>query len=180
MDVSKMFSRSPEQDKAIATIPQNPIGKQKSPPEIVKEYLELEDEQENQNENIISEVETQILADKNDIAWITVPFQPGRHPLSARFHTLLYEIGQLHDKKQMDYGTADDPFANVRGATEFGLPAPMGAFIAMSDIMSRIKSFVVNGRLENEPLDNALRDMAVYSLIALVLHEEEQQEANGD
>lgn len=97
----------------------------------------------------------------------------GRHPLSARFHQLLKEIGELHDKKGADYGTKEDPFANVRGATEFGLPASMGAFIAMSDIMSRIKSFCVNGRLENEPLDNALKDMAVYSLIALVLHEEE-------
>jgi hypothetical protein len=105
---------------------------------------------------------------------VTQP-SPLRHPLSARFHQLLKEVGELHDRKQKDYGTAEDPFANVRGATEFGLPAPMGAFIAMSDIMNRIKSFCKNGKLENESLDNALRDMAVYSLIALVLFEEESQ-----
>jgi len=99
---------------------------------------------------------------------MTDPLPPVRHPLSQ----------DLHDKKGTDYGTPEDPFANVRGATDFGLPAPMGAFIAMNDCMQRIKSFCKNNKLENESLDNSLRDMAVYSLIGLVLWEEEENE-NG-
>jgi hypothetical protein len=104
---------------------------------------------------------------------LTQSAKPERHPSSERFHQLLKEIGELHDKKQKDYGTPEDPFANVRGATEFGLPAPMGAFLAMKDCMQKITALVRNGRLENEPVDNVLKDMAVFSLIGLVLYEEE-------
>lgn len=39
-----------------------------------------------------------------------------RHPNSARFHEILEELGALHDKKQMDYGRADDPFANINAS----------------------------------------------------------------
>ena len=149
MNVSRLFARQPEQDIPIGGV-------------------------EDDEEAIASE---EIFERPTDALILsTQPYIPERHPLSDRFHKLLVEIGDLHDKKQKDYGTPQDPFANVRGATEFGLPASMGAFIAMNDIMSRIKSFCANGRLENEPLDNSLRDMAVYSLIALVLWEEENGE----
>lgn len=172
MDVSKLFQKSPEQGEIV--VPSTKRGGVIKPqkPEILNPDLE----------------ETQELSDAENEGWPTSdgvdnyytpplsgmsPVEVGRHPLATRFHELLKEIGELHDKKQKDYGIATDPYANVRGATEFGLPAPMGSFIAMSDIMSRIKSFCQNGSLENEPLENALKDMAVYSLIALVLYEEE-------
>ena len=178
MDVSKIFSRSPEQGEVVPTVQTSPtvVKKQKTPPEIVKEYLD--EEFEDPNENLVSEIETQIRAAPEQYFAITTAYIP-RHPLSQRFHELLKEIGELHDKKQKDYGTADDPFANVRGATEFGLPAAMGAFIAMSDIMTRIKSWCKNGSVENDTIEDSLKDMAVYSLIAYVLLEEEQ-EANGN
>lgn len=192
MDVSKIFHKSSEQGETVATKQTGPIKKQRKPEPVAKveeidddwimteEYINPEDVQKMKEllsleaKDGFSLEETEVLERPiQAIVSTTSPLAPNRHPLSARFHMLLKEIGDLHDKKQKDYGTAEDPFANVRGATEFGLPAPMGAFIAMSDIMSRIKSFCVNGRLENEPLDNALRDMAVYSLIALILYEEE-------
>lgn len=34
---------------------------------------------------------------------------------------LLRRIGRLHGAKQADYGTDQDPFANVRGASEWGI-----------------------------------------------------------
>lgn len=113
--------------------------------------------------------------DLSDLASVTSAW---RHPLSARFHEILEELGELHDRKQKDYGTLDDPFANVRGATEFGIPSYMGAFIAMNDCMQRIKSFSQKGNLEFGSVDNALRDLAVYSIIALVLFEEDQNGKN--
>ncbi len=181
MDVSKLFTRSPEQGDTVASKQAGPIVKQKSPPEIVKDYLDEDmDRFTDEGGSVIEEVETQIRAPVHILSSMTTPVSILRHPLSQRFHEILYEVGALHDKKQKDYGTKDDPFANVRGATRFGLPAPMGAFIAMSDIMQRIESFCINGRLENEPLDNALRDMAVYSIIALVLYEEEQAAKDED
>lgn len=95
------------------------------------------------------------------------------HPGSERFHQILKELGELHDKKQADYGSATDPFANVRSSVDFGVPAWVGAMIRGNDKISRIKSFIRNGRLENEALEDSLRDLAVYAIIALVLWEEE-------
>jgi len=103
-----------------------------------------------------------------------------RHPLSKRFHNILKELGELHDRKQKDYGTEDDPFANVRGAEEFGVPSYTGAFLAMNDCMQRIKAFSKNGNLEFESVDNALRDLAVYSIIGLVLYEESEGKLDGN
>ncbi len=48
-------------------------------------------------------------------AW---PCSSARPRGSESFHALLKEMGELHDRKQEDYGTDGDPFANVRGATE--------------------------------------------------------------
>lgn len=183
MDVSKLFNKSPEQGETVPSTLTSPLKKQKKTV-ITPEVERYEDEGgaiiEEDDEWVMTEeyVNPEAVKKLKDFLALEAPDAETeilykRHPSSARFHTLLKEVGELHDRKQKDYGTPDDPFANVRGATEFGLPAPMGAFIAMSDIMSRIKSFCKNGRLENEPIDNALRDMAVYSLIALVLLEEE-------
>lgn len=96
-----------------------------------------------------------------------------RHPNSARFHEILKELGDLHDQKQADYGREGDPFANVRSSLDFGVPAWVGAMIRGNDKMSRIKSFIRNGNLKNESLEDSLRDLAVYSVIALVLFEQE-------
>lgn len=187
MDVSKLFIRSEQQGETVPSTEISPIKRQKAPelPEVdsfENEGGAVEDEwvmtEEYVNPEDVEKMKALLRLDAKDgFDLAETEVISIRNPLSARFHELLKEIGELHDKKQKDYGTPTDPFANVRGATEFGLPAPMGAFIAMSDIMSRIKSFCVNGRLENESLDNALRDMAVYSLIALVLHEEENEKS---
>lgn len=100
-----------------------------------------------------------------------------RHPNSARFHELLKELGELHDRKQVDYGRGDDPFSNVRSSEEFGIPAWVGAMIRGNDKMSRIKSFISNESLKNESLEDSLRDLAVYAVIALVLFEQNHAEA---
>jgi hypothetical protein len=64
-----------------------------------------------------------------------------RHPLSARFHEILREHGEMHDRKQADYGKADDPFANVRSSDEFGVTGWVGAMIRLNDKVKRLQSF---------------------------------------
>jgi hypothetical protein len=91
-----------------------------------------------------------------------------------RFHALLKEIGDLHDKKQKDYGTGHDPFANVRGSTEWGVPPWVGAMIRANDKVKRLQKYARDGELENESARDSFMDLAVYSLIALVLHDEEK------
>lgn len=89
-----------------------------------------------------------------------------------RFHALLKEIAELHAKKQADYGRGADPFANVRAADDFGIPAWVGAILRANDKMHRIKSFLLNGNLKNESVEDSLMDGAVYHLIALILYRE--------
>jgi len=96
-----------------------------------------------------------------------------QHPNSARFHQILKELGELHDKKQADYGRGDDPFANVRASTEWGVPAWVGAMIRLNDKVRRLQSLVLKGKLANESAEDSLRDIAIYSIIALVLREQE-------
>jgi hypothetical protein len=92
---------------------------------------------------------------------------------SERFHELLREIGDLHDKKQSDYGREHDPFANVRASTEWGVPSWVGAMVRATDKLRRLQTFAIRGTLANEGVADSLKDLAVYSLIALVLFEED-------
>ena len=89
-----------------------------------------------------------------------------------RFHALLKEIGDLHDRKQADYGTDHDAFANVRASEEWGIPGWLGALIRANDKVARLKTFAIKGSLENEGVRDSMMDLAVYALIALILFEE--------
>lgn len=95
-----------------------------------------------------------------------------RHPFSVRFHELLAELGRLHDLKQADYGKDEDPFANVRSSEEWGVAPWVGAMVRLNDKVKRLQSFVRNGSLNNEGVEDSLRDIAVYAVIALVLWEQ--------
>lgn len=100
------------------------------------------------------------------------------HPSSQRFHELADEIKELHDRKQSDYGSASDPFLNVRGSEELGIPAWVGAVLRNNDKQVRLnkaaKDTVEMGfpALTNEGVLDSLKDQAVYALIAYVLYEE--------
>lgn len=96
-----------------------------------------------------------------------------QHPLSLALAHAAVEAIELHAKKGKDYGKDTDPFANIRSATEFGVPAHVGCMIRANDKMSRIKAHATTGVLANEGLEDSLIDLAVYSLIALVLRREE-------
>jgi hypothetical protein len=89
-----------------------------------------------------------------------------------RFHELLKIIGDLHDKKQEDYGTDDDPFANVRASERWGVPAWVGAMVRLHDKVHRLQRFAKRGMLANESAKDSMLDIAVYSLMALILYEE--------
>lgn len=100
-----------------------------------------------------------------------------RHPNSERFHQLLVEMGELHDRKQEDYGRGDDPFANVRASEEWGIPGWVGAMIRLNDKVRRLQALRTKGSLANEAAVDSFMDIAVYALIALVLYEQEQANA---
>lgn len=101
-----------------------------------------------------------------------------RHPLSDRFHELLRDAGDMHDAKQADYGSDSDPFANVRAASEWGMPGWVGAMVRVNDKVRRLQAFARKGTLANESAQDSFMDIAVYALIAHVLYSEESAPAS--
>jgi hypothetical protein len=99
-----------------------------------------------------------------------------RHPNSQRFHELLVEAGELHDRKQEDYGVGSDPFANVRASEEWGIPGWVGAMVRLNDKVRRLQSLARKGSLANEAAVDSFMDIAVYALIARVLYEQEGED----
>lgn len=89
-----------------------------------------------------------------------------------RFHLILKELGELHDKKRRDYGSDTDPFANIRASESWGVPPWVSALIRAGDKFQRLRRYVQTGTLANEGAEDSLRDLAVYSIIALLLWEE--------
>ena len=117
-------------------------------------------------------------AQKLDAAEVALPSRAGffapadAHSSSVAFYTVLAEAARLHDKKQRDYGSDTDPFANVRASEDFGIPAWLGCIIRGNDKVRRIQSFATRGELANESIEDALIDLLVYAGIALVLYRE--------
>lgn len=104
-------------------------------------------------------------------------FSEAKAPLRSRFQELLAEIDALHTKKQADYGADNDPFANVRASTEWGVPAWVGALIRATDKVRRLQTYAKRGTLANEGVEDSFKDLAVYALIGLVLWEEENHKS---
>jgi hypothetical protein len=93
---------------------------------------------------------------------------------SQNFHQLLREIGELHDKKQTDYGRESDPFANIRGSEDWGVKPWVGAMVRANDKMKRLQKVALGGELSNESIVDSFMDLAVYALIGLLLYEENE------
>jgi hypothetical protein len=86
---------------------------------------------------------------------------------------VLLEVKEMHDKKQADYGRENDPFANVRSSTEWGVAAWVGALIRGTDKIKRLQKAARGGKLRNESIEDSLIDLIVYAIIALILWREE-------
>lgn len=89
-----------------------------------------------------------------------------------KFLEKLTMIRDLHIKKSADYGFGEDEYANLRASEGFGVPAWLGAIIRLNDKITRIKSLVANGKVENEAIEDSFQDIAVYALCAAVLYDE--------
>ena len=94
---------------------------------------------------------------------------------SKRFTEILTTIKKLHDNKRHDYADTDDIFANFRLSELAGTPAWQGSVIRMGDKYARISNFIKKGdfQFKEESIKDTLMDMAIYSLITIILYEEE-------
>lgn len=82
----------------------------------------------------------------------------------------------MHLKKGADYGTKKDVFANIRASEEIGIPAWKGAWLRAKDKVQRINSYCLNGKLDNEGVEDSFADLANYAVIALLLFRENKTE----
>jgi hypothetical protein len=100
-----------------------------------------------------------------------------RHPASQAFHDACDAMKAMHDKKQKDYGREGDPFSNVRASEDFGIAGWVGCLVRANDKMRRLQKAAQGAALANEGVEDSLMDLAVYSIIGLVLYREEQEKA---
>ena len=97
----------------------------------------------------------------------------GLRPGSREFLQVLDELRELHLRKTLDYGVDEDALANIRlSADVVNMPAWAGCILRISDKMHRLKAYFRRGRVEFDGIEDTLKDIACYSVIAEVLRRE--------
>ena len=91
------------------------------------------------------------------------------------FYKLLEEMADLHSRKNHDYAGTKDPLKNLRSCTRLNLDPFLGVLVRLQDKWSRLEEFVNSGQLmvKNESVIDTLMDNAVYSLLAIILYQEQ-------
>jgi hypothetical protein len=91
------------------------------------------------------------------------PFDPStaRGRLLALHHSLTQEARLLMEKKNADYASEDDPYANFR---MFGL---VGIVVRLGDKLARLKTFTERGsfKVQDEQLHDTLLDIINYAVL---------------
>jgi hypothetical protein len=96
-----------------------------------------------------------------------------KHPSSVAFLELLQEMRRLHESKSADYGSEDDPLANIRQGADFvNIEAWRGCMVRIADKVQRLRTYCRTGRLVHEGVRDTLLDLSAYSLLAIVLFDE--------
>lgn len=109
---------------------------------------------------------------QNELPKINLPDRKG-HP---RFYELLEEMGDLHSRKNANYTAGQDHFANIKESERFDVPAWKGTLIRMGDKWNRLISLARGQKdLVGESAKDTLMDLAVYSLICIILLEENEK-----
>src|SRR5690242_1751221 len=97
---------------------------------------------------------------------------------SVNYRSILDQIYELHQKKGADYGNSGDHYSNLRESARMWIPDKpdwVSALIRQGDKLIRIRNFLKNGKLENESVEDSLRDNAVYALNALAMYLESKK-----
>jgi len=144
--------------------------------QLIREVVEARNRARLQAEEIQAEVQAEVdSAADMDIASPIPEIEDGFHPASRRFFALCEELKTMHRRKSSDYGCPGDPLANIRnGATFVGISPWRAAMVRLSDKVTRIATHNRTGSLQFESVADSLLDLASYSLLALLLYEEEE------
>ena len=93
----------------------------------------------------------------------------------SRFYEILEELKKLHDVKNKNYATDQNPLSNFKECERLGIPAWQGCLVRMLDKVSRLVE-LAKGKpvMVKESFADTLRDLAVYTIICEVLWEEQR------
>ena len=96
------------------------------------------------------------------------------HP---RFYETLKAMADLHSRKNHDYAGTSDPLKNLRACERLELSPFLGVMVRLQDKWSRLEEFVKSGKLmvKGESVKDTLMDNAVYSILAIILYEEQEK-----
>ena len=92
------------------------------------------------------------------------------------FVAILKEVVELHARKCADYGSEEDPYANVSDSAHWGVDPWVGAAIRMSDKERRLKQYATTGTLSNEGVRDSLIDNCVYPIIRTLLYDRQRRQ----
>ena len=92
---------------------------------------------------------------------------------SEDFKQVLDAMWAMHQKKNKEYGSLEDPYRNVRSSADWGVDPWIGALIRGNDKIKRLQKYAQTHELANEGAEDSLIDLAVYAVIATVLWREQ-------
>lgn len=98
----------------------------------------------------------------------------------ADYEAEIQKMVKLCLQKNSDYANSEDFLKNFKRSKNFGLNPFIGVLIRMEDKMSRIENIVKSGQtnVDDEKLEDSLRDLANYAIIAVLCLMEEQDHAS--
>ena len=100
--------------------------------------------------------------------------------LQSEVKEILDEIYKLFDGKNEQYRTKDDDLANfTTGALlRYGKCDYPAKFEALKDMVEKHIAKVYNGKLYDDKMDESIKDIAVYFILATVMHKRMSEEQN--
>jgi hypothetical protein len=101
---------------------------------------------------------------------------------NREFTDVLEELTKLHNLKNQDYATSDNPYKNLQGVERLGIPAWRGVVIRMMDKFSRLEEFCVKEELavKDETIEDTFKDIAIYSVLAMILYRKRMEGKSND
>ena len=96
---------------------------------------------------------------------------------NREFDDALDELKMLHDAKNHDYATEENPYKNLEKVSAIGVEPWRGIVIRLMDKFSRLEEYCVKGELaiKSEGIQDTFADIAVYSILARILFRKEQK-----
>ena len=96
---------------------------------------------------------------------------------NKEFDDALDELKMLHDAKNHDYATEENPYKNLEGVTRIGIEPWRGIVIRLMDKFERVEQFCRSGEfaIKSESLEDSFKDIAIYSTLAMILFRKDQE-----